>query len=129
MSDEILDTIPRRHLPHLDALVPAARHHVIARRHETHARNIVIVPQHGPHAVVALLKVPQLDGHVGAARDEQFAGGVKGHVLYRVGVALEGALVLASFKVPHFEGGILARAHHHAEEGVEYYAGHRRPVA
>lgn len=35
---------PGGHLPHFDALVSRARHHVVAAREEAHRRHVVVVP-------------------------------------------------------------------------------------
>jgi hypothetical protein len=129
VSREGLDAVPRRHLPHLDGLVPAGGDDQIASRHERHAGDVVVVTQHGPHALVALVEIPQFDGHVCAARDQQLARSVESDVLDGIRVTFQGPLVLPRFEIPHLDGGVLAGRHEQAEHRMENDAGHRCPVS
>ena len=88
---------------YLDGLVSAGGYNVVARGDEADAADVVVVALQRLDALVRL-KVPQLDGHVGRARDEQLPLRVEGDVLHRVRVALQRPLVVARLKVPDLHG-------------------------
>ena len=128
MAGERLHAVTGRHLPHLDRLVPAGRHDEIPGGHEGDAGHVVVVTEHRPDALVRLLYIPEFDGHVRAARDQQLSARIERDILNGVGVALEGPLVLAGLEIPHLDRGVLASRDHHAEHGMEDDTCYRRPV-
>ena len=86
--------------PFLDGLVSAGGDYVVAGGDEADAADVVVVALQRLDALVGL-KVPQFDGHVGRARDEQLPLGVEGDVLHRVRVALQRPLVVARLEIPY----------------------------
>ena len=76
---------------------------MVAGGDEADAADIVVVALQRLDALVRL-KVPHFDGHVGRARGQQLPLGVEGDVLYRVSVALQRPLVVASLEVPYLHG-------------------------
>ncbi len=57
---------------------------------------------HGPDALKAL-EVPKFDGHVRRARSQQLSSLIKGDVLHRVSVTLQGTLEIPSLVVPNLQ--------------------------
>ena len=72
MTSVCSDTEAGLDLPHLDGLVPAAAEDVVSGGKEAHAAHVVVVAVHGLDALEGV-EVPQLDGHVGAARGQHLA--------------------------------------------------------
>lgn len=105
VSRERLDAIARRDFPNLDRLVSRGAHYKVTLRHERNRVDVVIVAVHGLHASERLMEIPQLDGHVRAARSEQFARDIKRDVLHAVGVAFQRSLEITALKVPYLEEG------------------------
>ena len=56
--------LPCCNLPHLDGLVSGAREQEVARRHEAHRGDVVVMALQRSDALVALSKVPQTYRHV-----------------------------------------------------------------
>lgn len=104
VSRKCLHTVARRHFPDLDGLIPGGAHNEITLRHKRDRVDIVVVAVHSFDASERLVEIPQLDGHVCAARGEQLARGVERDILYAVGVAFQRSFEVAAFKVPYLEG-------------------------
>merc|ERR1712054_32171 len=116
VPDEVGAKLAVGQLPHLDELVPAARHDEWVRgvRGERHTGDPLAVALAALVAsldgVLALTKgVPQLDSFVAGAREAELAIGGDDHVLHEVPVAAEGppwvpvGAVLAG-QLPHHHG-------------------------
>lgn len=122
------DTVPRRHLPHLDGLIPTRRNDEISSRHKRYAGYIMIVTQHRTYTLEGLLEIPQFDAHVRATGHQKFAGRVERDVLDTVRVTFECTFEFAGFEVPNLDGGIFACRYHQAEDWVKNYSSHRRSM-
>lgn len=61
---------------------------------------------HGPDALKAL-EVPEFDGHVCRARSQQLSSLIKGDVLHRVSVTLQGTLEIPSLIVPNLQNNAI----------------------
>lgn len=98
-----LETSINPHLPHFDGLVPGGAYNEIALWHKSDRADVVIVPVHCLNTGKRLLKVPQFDGHVRTAGDQQLPGSVKCDILNTVRVPFERALKLSTLEIPDLE--------------------------
>lgn len=105
MPDERLHAVSCRHFPDLDGLIPRGAHYEVTLWYKHDGVDVVIVAVHGFHTSERLVEVPQLNGHVRAAGDEQLARDVERDVLHAVGVAFQRSLEFATLEVPHLKKG------------------------
>lgn len=65
---------------------------------------------HGPDALKAP-EVPEFNGHVRRARSQQLSSLIKGDVLHRVSVTLQGTLKIPSLVVPNLQNNATEHTH------------------
>ena len=82
------------------------RKNVVAGWDKADGANVVVVTQECLDALIGS-EVPQLDGHVCAARRQHFTLTIESQILHRVCVALQCPLKIPRFKVPNFNSGVL----------------------